>query len=165
MIIKKQCKACGHEMPTGGICPLCGYTDIIFPKSVPDSIIAFEKQRVEQHRSIAARLTGAAQSSQTPRTMLIVRNLNTGEFASYPIEEGLNTYGSRPERGIPHIISLAGVRLAPMQFAVKLSADEVKIQPAPNTEMYLHGRRLEKAYDARCRTFAIEGAEITVIKL
>ena len=165
MIIKKQCKACGHEMPTGGICPMCGYVDITFPKSVPESIIAFEKQRVEQHRSIAARLNGVTQPCRPAGTMLVVRNLNTDELTSYPVEEGLNTYGSCPERGIPHIISLDGVKLAPMQFAVKLSADEVKIQPAPDTEMYFHGCKLNKAHDARCRTFAIEGAEITVIKL
>ncbi len=151
-------------MPIGGLCPSCGYADIMFPNTVPQSIADFEARRLESHRNIADRLKKETRSADGPRTMLVIRGA-MGEVSTYPIEEGLNTYGSRPDKGIPHVISIPGLQLAPMHFVVKLTGDEVRIQPAPNIDMYLHGRRLEKACDARCRTFAIKGAEITVIKI
>ena len=43
-------------MPIGGLCPSCGYADIMFPNTVPQSIADFEARRLESHRNIADRL-------------------------------------------------------------------------------------------------------------
>lgn len=128
----QKCPVCESNM-SENICENCGYIKLLFPSYVPKKIRDYESKRLEKAKFIWEKRNQASFKDKDKQIVgtVIIRNLVLESHYAFPIYEGVNCYGSNPQK-VSQIVDSdrVGTLLPDVAFAIRKEGREMFFKPA-----------------------------------